>query len=146
MGFPLAGERQDQDSRAHRGGRRDAADPGPLAEYDDAEEGGDDDARLPQRRDHAELRQGVGVDHQAVGSHRAEPAEVADPAGGAHLRRKTWAPADDEDEGDQELGAEQPALVADGAAGNPDLEAEDDAVTDADEAGGNLRTGRERGR
>src|SRR3546814_11216596 len=130
MGFPLAGERQDQDSRAHRGGRRDAADPGPLAEYDDAEEGGDDDARLPQRRDHAERRQGVGVDHQAVGGHRAEPAEVADPEGGAHLGRKTWEQADVEEEGDQELGDEQTDNVAEVAVGKLD------ADTVADDYGG----------
>src|SRR3546814_7907317 len=86
----------------------------------------------------------VGVDHQAVGSHRAEPAEVADTEGGAHLGRKTWAQADEEEEGDQELGDEQPAHVAEGAVGEPDDAAVDDAVAGDDEAGGDRRKGRVR--
>src|SRR3546814_16708401 len=87
----LTGQREDEDSRGHRDGGGDPADPRPLAENDDAEEGSHDHAGLAQGRDHAERRQGVGVDDHAVGDHRAEAAEVADRKGGPDLRSETRA-------------------------------------------------------
>src|SRR3546814_7029190 len=72
----------------------------------------------------------------AVGDHRAEAAEVADRKGGPDLRRETRAQPGPEEKGNEELGDEEPAHVAERAGRKPHADAVDDAVGGDDEAGG----------
>src|SRR3546814_13554133 len=72
----------------------------------------------------------------AVGDHRAEAAEVADRKGGPDLRRETRAQPGPEEKGNEELGDEEPAHVAERAGRKTHADAVDDAVGGDDEAGG----------
>src|SRR3546814_7073690 len=63
-------------------------------------------------------------------------AEVADRKGGPDLRRETRAQPGPEEKGNEELGDEEPAHVAERAGRKPHADAVDDAVGGDDEAGG----------
>src|SRR3546814_17352110 len=78
----------------------------------------------------------------AVGDHRAEAAEVADREGGPDLRRETRAQPGQEEKGNEELGDEEPANVAERAGRKPPAEAVTDAEGSSAEDGGEGGCGR----